>query len=77
MVGNRRSFTPLLAAAILALATPASAAPRASRSKAAKQMEKPLIAKPIEPVAPREEKPRGGWNGLYGGLNAGAGFKDP
>lgn len=35
-----------------------------------------LGANPIKPMETREEKPRAGWNGLYGGLNAGAGFED-
>jgi opacity protein-like surface antigen len=35
-----------------------------------------LLAPPIEPVKPRDEKPRAGWGGFYGGLNAGAGFSD-
>jgi len=35
-----------------------------------------LLAKPIEPMPPREEKPRAGWGGAYGGLNSGGGFSD-
>jgi hypothetical protein len=30
-----------------------------------------VLAHPIEPMKPREERPRAGWNGFYGGLNAG------
>lgn len=32
-----------------------------------------FLADPIEPMKPREEKPKAGWNGPYGGFNAGAG----
>ncbi|KAF2990109.1 hypothetical protein OGR47_11655 [Methylocystis sp. MJC1] len=31
-----------------------------------------LPRRAIEPMAAKEEKPRAGWSGFYGGLNAGA-----
>jgi len=77
MIGKLKPWGgAFLVAVIIALATPASGAARPTKSKAARQGEKSLVAKPIEPMTPREEKPRAGWNGLYGGLNAGGGFSD-
>lgn len=64
----------LLVLTAAVIAAPAAAASRAE--KAAKKEEKALIAKPIEPMPPRDEKPRAGWSGAYGGLNSGGGFSD-
>ena len=69
----------MLLAASLASAT---AAPLAASARAGAATPKAhgksagFPAQPIEPVKPREEKPRAGWGGFYGGLNAGAGFSD-
>lgn len=72
----RRVCIVLPACIAIALAGPAAAASRAQKAGAARKPEKPVLAKPIEPMPPREEKPRGGWNGAYGGLNGGGGFSD-
>lgn len=59
-----------------ALAAPARAATRGPKPPFARKAEKPFLAKPIEPMPEREEKPRAGWNGAYVGINAGGGFTD-
>jgi opacity protein-like surface antigen len=69
----------MLLAAGLAFATAAPLAARESARAAtpkAHGKDRGFPAQPIEPMKAREEKPRAGWGGFYGGLNAGAGFSD-
>jgi hypothetical protein len=63
----------LAACLCFAIAAPLAARERTPTSKPHKGGK--FLADPIEPMKPREEeKPRAGWNGLYGGINAGAGL---
>jgi hypothetical protein len=67
----------VLAACLCALtAAPLAARERTPTSKPQSHKKgASFLADPIEPMKPRdEEKPRAGWNGLYGGINAGAGL---
>ncbi|WP_363347377.1 hypothetical protein [Methylocystis echinoides] len=69
----------LLTILAMALAAPIAAAGREPAAKAAtakKTHGGAFIQKPIEPAPEREEKPRGGWNGFYGGLNGGGASGD-
>jgi hypothetical protein len=66
-----RLFLPLCLS--LAIAAPLAARERAPASRPQKK-NAGFLANPIEPMKPREEKPRAGWNGFYGGINAGAGM---
>ena len=72
---RKRTRIALVVFMAVAVDSPAAAASRAQKA-AAKKEEKALLAKPIEPMPPREEKPRAGWGGAYGGLNSGGGFSD-
>ena len=60
----------------------ASASPLAARERARASLPPPQkkgaggVAQPIKPMETQDEKPRAGWGGFYGGLNAGAGFSD-
>jgi hypothetical protein len=63
----------LSACLCLAIAAPLAARERAPVSRPQKKGAG-FLADPIEPMKPREEKPRAGWNGFYGGINAGAGM---
>jgi hypothetical protein len=71
----KRTRIALVVFMAVVAASPAAATSRA-RKAAAKKEEKALLAKPIEPMPPREDKPRAGWGGAYGGLNGGSGFSD-
>lgn len=75
-MGHYRIFlAACLTLALLGSATEGlcrDSAPRGTKTAPAKKGSSSFIAKPIEPQAPREEKPRAGWNGFYGGLNSGA-----
>ncbi len=77
-----RPFRSMLFATLaLALASPIMAAARdgALGTKAAiprKDRGGSFLGKPIEPAPVREEKPRSGWNGFYGGLSGGSASSD-
>lgn len=78
-----RFFAILLSAGIAVAAAPALAnalgrapAMRAPKAESGRKADIPLHGRPIEPMTGKEEKPRAGWSGFYGGLNAGA-ARDP
>lgn len=78
-----RFFAILLSAGIAVAAAPALAdalgrapAMRGPKADSGRKADIPRPGRSIEPVAGKEEKPRAGWSGFYGGLNAGA-AKEP
>ncbi len=73
--------TTLLAILALALAAPVTAMARdgarvGTKPESSKKERGSFLEKPIEPAPEREAKPRGGWNGFYGGLNGGSTASD-
>lgn len=71
-------FRSLLVACLcLAAASPPEARERGRASPWSSQKKgSGVAAQPIKPMETRDEKPRAGWGGFYGGLNAGASFSD-
>jgi hypothetical protein len=67
----KRCRIAFLVVLTFAVATPAAAALRAPKASPVRKDDKSLLAKPIEAMPPREEKPKAGWGGAYGGLNSG------
>lgn len=78
---QRRQIT-LVAMLAFALAAPVAAAegdraPFGAKPAASKKGHGgAFLEKPIEPAPEREQKPRDGWNGFYGGLNGGSASSD-
>lgn len=71
----------LLALLAVALVPPATSAARdrasiGTKPENAKKGGRSFLEKPIEPAPEREEKPRAGWGGFYGGLNGGSSSGD-
>lgn len=72
---NIRRF--LVAGLCLVAAAPLAAREGAHAPRPQAQKKDPgFVAHPIKPMEKNDEKPRAGWNGFYGGLNAGGGFSD-
>ncbi len=75
-----RFFAILLSAGIAVATAPALATDAFGRTPAihgpkgdsGRKADISLPGRAIEPMATKEEKPRAGWGGFYGGLNAGA-----
>lgn len=73
-------FFAILLSAGMAIVAPALATDAFGRAPAihgpkadsGRKADIPRHDRPIEPMAAKEEKPRAGWSGFYGGLNAGA-----
>jgi opacity protein-like surface antigen len=66
-----------VAALCLMAARPIAAHERANAPRPqAHKKDAGFVAQPIKPMEKNNEKPRAGWNGFYGGLNAGGGFSD-
>lgn len=79
----RRLPIALAAIVTLTLASPVFAAQESGRAPlgakattSKKSRGGAFLENPIEAMPEREEKPRQGWNGFYGGLNGGSAASD-
>lgn len=75
-VSHMRNMRKFLVIGLCVVASDPIAARDASHAPRpqAQKKDPSFVAPPIKPMEKNDEKPRAGWNGFYGGLNAGGGF---